>query len=122
MLGHGRNGKPGADLPVLGVDPVGGGNEDIVVHIQEGALHLNDGVAVALGGKVCVLQNGDLVFILYALGNDLDGMDVRKLGLLQDDVDPGCSLAQSLGGCPAQRRSPASLVSTVEAITLRRPL
>ncbi len=96
LVGNGGDGHAGADLAVLGVQAVGVGDEDVVVHIQQAAGGLDNGCIVVLGGKVTGLQNVDLFLVGNGGGAGDDGVDVTEEALAQHDLHLGRALAQGL--------------------------
>ena len=97
LVGNGGNGQPGADLAVLGIEALGGGDENVVVHIQQGAGGLGDAGIIAGGGKVAFLQNGNLLLVAHADGGNLHGVNAAENPFPQNDVDAGGALTQCLG-------------------------
>ena len=113
LFGNGVDHHTGADLTVLGVQAIGGGDEDVVIHIQQSALDLDDGGVIFLGGEVAFLQNGNLLLVGNADGADLHGMNVAEDTLLQNNVNLSGTLAQSLCGllCAGQQAGLGSVHS-----------
>ena len=95
---HSLDQHPGADLTIPGVQALGVGNLDAVIHLQHGAADLGHRRIILSGGKIAFLQNGHLFPVGNAGGHDLHRMDIRKDPLPQDDVHGSRSLPQSTGG------------------------
>ena len=95
--GHGGNGNPGADLPVLGQEPLAGGNENPMVRLQERACHLADLITVTHRGLTHLLHKVYLVGVLHPCGHNLYGMHIPEQTLPQYHMFHLRSLLQSLG-------------------------
>ena len=105
-LRHGGDGQPGADLPVLGIDPLAVGHQDPVVHVQQGAGDLADGSVIVPGGKIALLQDLHLPGIAHGGGDDLHRMDIPEQPLVEADADLRRPLPQGLGGLGGAAEQP----------------
>ena len=84
--GDGRNDDPGADLSVLGEESLAGGDENLVVHLQEGAADLADFIAVVLCRQTGLAQIVDFFRVAHIPGHHPHWVDVPEQALPQDDV------------------------------------
>ena len=87
-----------ANLPILGVKPLGIGNQNISVCIPHTAGDLPHRFMVIPGGEIGGFQDIHLSGIGHGRGNDLHRMQVEDRLLPQDDLNAGAALTQCLGG------------------------
>ena len=97
-LRHGGDEHTGTDLAILGIQPLRIGNEDVVIHIQQAAGDLLNSGIIFSGGKVALLQDGNLCLIGHRGRDNFYRVNIPKQALLQDNVDLGFALSQRLGG------------------------
>ncbi len=105
LFGHRLDHQTRADLPVLGVQPFAGGDQDVVIEGKKASGDLTDRGIVIPGREVSFLQDRDLSFVRDRGGDDPDGMDVAEEPFREGDFDFRLPLAQSggRGGSAAEK-------------------
>ena len=100
LLGNGLGKEPGADLPVLRIQALGAGNEDIVIHVQQLTDDLHNGRIIVLCGVIRLLHDLDLLPIGNGAGDDSDRVNIPKAALVQHNVQGSFPLPQCFRRLP----------------------